>query len=351
MMINVKEKRRIPKFKKLKIKFHWEYFLVALLVVEFIIFGLLNPRFLMPEVLLSSLNDYMAICVCALFGTLVMVTGGIDIQQGAIIGLSSITMGLLWQNFHLNIILAAFLAILVGGICGAFSGTIVAETDVQPMVVTLGGSFLFSGVAIAITSLSKTESYRGISGFPDYFSNFFIGSIGLIPNQFIVYLILALVAYIILHKLQYGRKVFLIGVNRKTADFSGISSKKIIASTYIFSGLAAGIAGVMMSGYLGTAKADYGGDLTLAIVTAIVLGGTSNFGGKGSVIGTILASLIISFLQFGLSLNGMNTQYLAIPVGILLIMSLIIRSLIDQGTFNNLYRKLIYKKGRIKHAG
>lgn len=345
-MTNVKTKHRFSKFKKVKFKFRWEYFLIGLLLIEFIVFGVMNPRFLQPEVLLSSLNDYMAICVCALFGTLVMITGGIDIQQGAIIGLSSIVMGLLWQTFHFNIVLAAFSAILVGGLCGAFSGTIVAQTDVQPMVVTLGGSFLFSGLAIAITSLSKTESYKGISGFPDYFGNFFMGSVGLIPNQFFVYLLLAIIAYVILHRLQYGRQIFLIGVNRQTADFSGISSKKVIASTYIFSGLAAGIAGVMMSGYLGTAKADYGGDLTLSIVTAIVLGGTSNFGGKGSVIGTILASLIISFLQFGLSLNGMNTQYLAIPVGMLLILSLIIRSLIDRGSLKKFYQQLIGQKGK-----
>lgn len=275
-----------------------------------------------------------------------MITGGIDIQQGAIIGLTSILMGILWQSFGMNILIAAVCAILIAGLCGAFSGVIVAETNVQPMVVTLGGSFLFSGLAIAVTSLSKTESYKGISGFPTWFTDFFLGSVGPFPYQFIVYIILAILAYVVLHKLQYGRKIFLIGVNKSTADFSGINSKAIIASTYIFSGLAAGIAGVMMTGYLGTAKADYGGDLTLSIVTAIVLGGTSNFGGKGGVVGTVLSSLIISFLQFGLSLNGMNTQYLAIPVGVLLILSLIIRSMVDHGTFRRMFNLVSNRGGK-----
>jgi AI-2 transport system permease protein len=332
--------------KKIRIKFRWEYFLIGLLILEFIIFGSMNPRFLMPSVLLNSLTDYMSVCICALFGTFVMITGGIDIQQGAIIGLTSILMGILWQSFGMNILIAAVCAILIAGLCGAFSGVIVAETNVQPMVVTLGGSFLFSGLAIAVTSLSKTESYKGISGFPTWFTDFFLGSVGPFPYQFIVYIILAILAYVVLHKLQYGRKIFLIGVNKSTADFSGINSKAIIASTYIFSGLAAGIAGVMMTGYLGTAKADYGGDLTLSIVTAIVLGGTSNFGGKGGVVGTVLSSLIISFLQFGLSLNGMNTQYLAIPVGVLLILSLIIRSMVDHGTFRRMFNLVSNRGGK-----
>lgn len=332
--------------KKIRIKFRWEYFLIGLLILEFVIFGSMNPRFLMPSVLLNSLTDYMSVCICALFGTFVMITGGIDIQQGAIIGLTSILMGILWQSFGMNILIAAVCAILIAGLCGAFSGVIVAETNVQPMVVTLGGSFLFSGLAIAVTSLSKTESYKGISGFPTWFTDFFLGSVGPFPYQFIVYIILAILAYVVLHKLQYGRKIFLIGVNKSTADFSGINSKAIIASTYIFSGLAAGIAGVMMTGYLGTAKADYGGDLTLSIVTAIVLGGTSNFGGKGGVVGTILSSLIISFLQFGLSLNGMNTQYLAIPVGVLLILSLIIRSMVDKGTFRRMFNLVSNRGGK-----
>ncbi|WP_203633827.1 ABC transporter permease [Lacticaseibacillus suibinensis] len=332
--------------KKIRIKFRWEYFLIGLLILEFVIFGSMNPRFLMPSVLLNSLTDYMSVCICALFGTFVMITGGIDIQQGAIIGLTSILMGILWQSFGMNILIAAVCAILIAGLCGAFSGVIVAETNVQPMVVTLGGSFLFSGLAIAVTSLSKTESYKGISGFPTWFTDFFLGSVGPFPYQFIVYIILAILAYVVLHKLQYGRKIFLIGVNKSTADFSGINSKAIIASTYIFSGLAAGIAGVMMTGYLGTAKADYGGDLTLSIVTAIVLGGTSNFGGKGGVVGTVLSSLIISFLQFGLSLNGMNTQYLAIPVGVLLILSLIIRSMVDHGTFRRMFNLVSNRGGK-----
>lgn len=343
-MINV-ENDKVTDVKHIKFQFRWEYFLIILLILEFIIFGSINPRFVDPSVLLSSLNDYMSICICALFGTFVMITGGIDIQQGSIIGLASIVMGMLWQSVGWSIWLAALAAILISGLCGLFSGEIIAETNVQPMVVTLGGSFLFSGLAIALTGASKTASYKGISGFPESFSSLFTAQIGVIPVQFIIFIVLAIIAYIILHKLQYGRKIFLVGVNRNTANYSGINSKFTIASTYVFSGLAAGLAGVMMTGYLGTAKADYGGDLTLPIVTAIVLGGTSNFGGKGGIIGTVLSSLIIAFLQFGLSLAGMNTQYLAIPVGILLIVSLIIRSLVDKGTIKQFYRQLFRKRG------
>ncbi len=124
----------------------------------------------------------------------------------------------------------------------------------------------------------------------------------------------------LLHMSKYGRKVFLCGVNRNAAEYSGINTRLIVMSTYVLSGISASIAGILLTAYLGTAKADMGAEYTLPIITAVVLGGTSNLGGKGNVIGTALASVAIGLLRIGLNLNGIATQYLDIPVGILLVL-------------------------------
>lgn len=305
----------------------WETSLVVLLLLEIVVFGALNPRFLKPRVLLGSINDFMSICVIALFVTSVLITGGMDIQAGSIVGLTSISIGLLWQDFGMNIWAAALLSLLIGALCGALSGFFVAYADVQPMVVTLGGSFLYSGLAIGVTNLSATESYKGISGFPSYFTGFSKFRLGGIPSQVLIFVALVVLSYLLLHKTKYGRSVFLCGVNRNAAEYSGINTRLVIMSTYVLSGISASLAGIILTSYLGTAKADFGKELTLPIITAVVLGGTSNLGGRGGVIGTALAALVIGIMRFGLSMAGLNTQYLDIPVGLLLIVAVAFRGL------------------------
>ena len=181
----------------------WEIFLVALLAAEIIAFGAVNPRIFNPRVLLGSINNFMPICVISLFVTFVLITGGMDIQSGSIVGLTSISIGLLWQDAGMTIWGACAVSLLIGASCGAVSGFIVAYAGVQSMVVTLGGQFLFSGIAIAVSHLSATESYKGITGFPASFTNLPKGQIFTVPNQFVIFLILTVLAYILLHRTKY----------------------------------------------------------------------------------------------------------------------------------------------------
>ena len=321
------------------LRWRWEYFLVLLIIAEFIIFGGLNQRFLNPVVLLSSINNFIPVCVVSLFVTYVIITGGMDIQAGSIIGLTSICVGVFWQKMGINIWVAVVLGLAVGALCGLFSGFLIAHTKVQPMVITLGGSFLFSGLALVVPSVAGVVSYQGITNFPKEFQAVSNGELFGIPNQVIIFLLLTIASYVLLHMSKYGRKVFLIGVNRNTAEYSGIKSSRIILSTYVLSVISASIAGILLTSYLGTAKPDLGADLTLPIITAIVLGGTSIYGGKGNVLGTGLAALIIGFMKFGLTLVGINAQYQDIPVGILLIVSLIINFMIKENIFKKLLKK------------
>ncbi|WP_332307271.1 ABC transporter permease [Thermophilibacter gallinarum] len=328
----------------------WNTILIALLVLEFVVFGMANDRFLRPALLFTSINDNLPTFMLSLFVTLIMVTGGIDIQVSSLVGLTSITIGVAWQDFGLPIWGAVGLAFVLVTLCGALSGFLIAYCRVQAMVVTLGGSFLFSGMALLVSTLSKTESYLGISGFPEDFR--FVGTYdvgGVIPIQIFIYALMLVVAFILLHKTKYGRKIFLTGVNQSAAEYSGINTRRVIMSTYILSAIAAAIAGTVTTAYLGTSRSDLGGDLTMDIITAVVLGGTLSTGGKGSIVGTALASFLIAFLRFGLPLCfKISTQYLDIPVGILLVAVIVGRSAAGVGGFGPWLRSLLPGKGSDK---
>lgn len=319
----------------------WENSLIFILVAEIIIFGLLNPKFLQVKVLLGSINDFIPICLISLFVTFVLITGGMDIQAGSIVGLTSITLGVLWQDAGLNIWVASFIAIIIGGICGALSGFLVAFAGVQAMVVTLGGQFLYSGLALMVVNLSSSSAFEGISNFPKSFIALGSGNILGIPNQVVIFLILIVISYILLHKTKYGRYVFLCGINKNTARYSGIKAKLIIMSTYILSGMSASLAGIILTSYLGSARADLGKELTLPIITAVVLGGTSNLGGKGGVIGTALAAVVIGIMRFGLVMSGLSTQYLDIPIGILLVVAVAARTVSDNPKLKGMISKVL----------
>ena len=311
----------------------WNIALAAIILLEFIVFGSTNSKFLRPALLFTSLNDSLSVFIISLFVTLVMVTGGIDIQAGAIVGLTSIIIGVAWQDFGFSIWGAVALAFVVAMLCGALSGFLIAYCRVQAMVVTLGGSFLYSGIALLVSNLSSTESYQGISGFPDAFRAIAKTKLfDVVPLQFVIYLVVAVLAYILLHRTKYGRKIFLTGVNQNAAEYSGINTRWTIMSTYILTAASAALAGTLLTAYLGTAKSDLGSDLTMDIITAVVLGGTLSTGGKGSVLGTVLASLVIALLRFGLPLCfKISTQYLDIPVGILLVVVIVARSAASGG--------------------
>ena len=309
--------------------FSWNMFLVLLLVMEFVIFGSKNAKFLRPALLLNSANDFLSICIISVFVTFVMITGGIDIQVASIVGLTSITIGVAWLDFGFSIWQAVALAVVIAALCGALSGFFIAYCGVQAMVVTLGGSFLYSGLALLVSTLSSTESYQGISGFPEEFKWITKYKVfGVIPFQIVIFLILAVLAYLLLHRTKYGRKIFLVGVNQQAAEYSGINSRWVIMSTYILSAVSAAVTGVILTSYLGTAKSDLGSGLTMNIITAVVLGGTLSTGGKGSILGTALAAIAIGLLRFGMPLCfKINTQYLDIPIGVLLVVVVVGRSL------------------------
>ena len=234
---------------------NWNLFLIVVILFEFLIFGAANQKFLNISSMFRSMNDFVPIGIIGIFVTLVMITGGIDIQAGSIVGLTSIIIGVAWQDWGMNIWAAVVLAIVIAILCGTLTGFFIAYCGVQAMVATLGGSFLYAGLALMVSTLSDTPSYMGITNFPDAFRNitkFKIGTIS--PGPVLVFVIIAVIMGIVLHKTKYGRKIFLVGVNQNAGEFSGINTKRVILSTYVLSAVGAAIAGIVLTSYYNVAK-------------------------------------------------------------------------------------------------
>lgn len=314
----------------LKFFLRWEVALLLILALEIFIFGKINPRFLRTSVLLYSINDFICVSIISVFMAFVVIGGGIDISVGSLIGLSSVVLGLLWKQAGFSVWTASLAAVAATGLCGFFSGFLVAYTGVQSMVVTLGGLFLFSGVSLVVVGLSGVSAFEGIGGYPQAFINISAGSTWGLPNLFLIFIALTAVAGVLLHCTRYGRYIYLIGINENSARYSGIPVKAVRMSTYIISGISAGIAGVVLTSYLGSSRSDLGAELVLPIVTAIVLGGVATTGGQGGVVGVAIASVVVGIMRFGLQMSGISSQYITIGTGLLLVISVAMRSIVTR---------------------
>ncbi|WP_243522761.1 ABC transporter permease [Bacillus pseudomycoides] len=302
----------------------WEGVLIVLLIIEFILFGLLNNDFFNISNLLFSMNDFVFITIAAIPMTFVIVTGGIDVSVGSIMGLTSILIGVLWMN-GIPVILAVILALFISCLAGCINGLIIKMTDVEPLVVTLGTMFLYGGTALVISGGSNASGYEGISGLPDSYVQLANGSFIGIPNLVWLLFLLTVLFTILLHRTRYGRYVMLTGTNEKAAKYSGIRTKKVVIIAYILSGLGGGLGGAFLTAYFGSARADIGNETILPVITAVVLGGTLITGGKGSILGTVLASIFIGVMQYGLQMIGLTNEQSNVVIGIILILSVITR--------------------------
>ncbi|RFB13169.1 autoinducer 2 import system permease LsrD [Bacillus sp. OE] len=308
----------------MKYFYRWEGVLIVLLLIEFILFSLINSDFLNVSNLLFSTNDFLFIAIAAIPMTFVIVTGGIDVSVGSIMGLTSIIIGVLWMN-GIPILLAVIIALIISCLAGAFNGIIIKMTDVEPLVVTLGTMFLYGGIALVISGGAGASGYEGISGLPDVFVHMANGSFIGIPNLLWLLIIVTILCTVLFHRTIYGRQVKLTGANENAAKYTGIKTKKVVIIAYILSGLGGGLGGVFLTAYFGSARADIGSETILPIITAVVLGGTLITGGKGSIIGTVLASIFIGLMQYGLQMTGLTNEQSNVVIGIILILSVIMR--------------------------
>ncbi|WP_275377105.1 autoinducer 2 ABC transporter permease LsrD [Xenorhabdus bovienii] len=306
-------------------RYGWETALAALLVMEILLFGIANPRMLDINVLLFSTSDFICIGIVALPLTMVIVSGGIDISFGAVIGLCAIVLGIMHQA-GLPMIAAIPLTLIVGVLCGLINATLIFYTGVNPLVITLGTMYLFGGSALLLSGLSGATGYEGIGGFPAAFTDFANLTLFGLPVPLVIFLFCVLMFWLFMHCTHRGRHVFLIGQNSRAARYGAIPVNRTLYLLYALTGLASALAAIILVSYFGSARSDLGSLFLMPAITAVVLGGANIYGGSGSIVGTALAVLLVGYLQQGLQMAGIPNQISSALSGVLLITAVVGRS-------------------------
>jgi rhamnose transport system substrate-binding protein len=248
----------------------------------------------------------------------VMITGGIDLSVGSMMGLAAVAFGAAWHDAGLPVGIAASIAIVLGLAGGALNALLITRLDIPPIIVTLGSFSMFRGVAEGIT-----HGAVNYSDFPHSFLQLGQGYLGgVIPVQFPLFLLVLAGYAILLHRSAIGRTLYAIGFSGAGARYAGIPVRRRIALVYLLSGVVASVAAIIYVAHLGQAKSDAGTGYELAAITAVVLGGTSVFGGRGTVWGTLFGLFSISVLQNGLRLAALPSEMTGVLTGAVLILSI-----------------------------
>jgi rhamnose transport system permease protein len=300
-----------------------EWILLLVLLFECGIFSLSGDNFLTRSNAFEITRLSVEIGLLALAITPVIITGGIDLSVGSMMGLSAVVLGSLWRDGHLPLPLAIGAVLILGLLGGALNGFLSARIGLPPLIVTLGTFSLFRGVAEGLTR--GIENYSGFSPRFLFLGQGYLGNV--IPTQLVVLIFAALLCWWLLQRTSFGRSLYAIGYSSEGARYAGISVSRNLMLVYLASGLAASVSAVVYVAHLGQAKSDAGTGFELMAITAVVLGGASIFGGRGTVLGTLLGLFAIVVLQNGLRLSRQPAELAGILTGALLLITLILNRL------------------------
>ena len=298
-----------------------ETILGILLIAALVVLALQSDRFFTTENLLNQGRLMAEVGLVALAMTFVIVTGGIDLSVGSTLGLVAILLGVFWQNLGLPLPLAMVLGIVAGGIAGLVNGLIITRFGVPPLIATLATLALYRGLAEGISQA------RSVRGYPEWFFSLGQGELLGVPVQLWIFGLLAVVAAVILGLSTFGRATYAIGSNAVASRFSGLRVDRTLLLIYTASGLIAGLAAVIFVSRVSTTRSDMGTGLELDVITAVVLGGTSIFGGRGTVIGTLLGLVLMQALKNGLALSGVKGDGTIVVIGAVLIGTILISNI------------------------
>jgi ribose/xylose/arabinose/galactoside ABC-type transport system permease subunit len=310
--------------KKLVAKLNYQVLLLGIFIVLLLIFNYLTEGIILQKrVLFGMTENVMEIGILALGMTFVIATGGIDLSVGYIMALGAIIMGLTYEKTG-NMPLAVILCFVTGFVCGGLNGIIITKGHIPPLVTTLATFSLFTGIAKIITGT------RIFSNFPKGMSFLVTHKLfGAVPYQFILFLFLSFIFWIIMDRTRYGRYLRGMGFNEQTVRFSGVNVDRVKTGVYIVAGLMSSMAAVVYLCRRPAAKPDIGININLETITAVVLGGTSIVGGVASIQGTVVSILVLSVLRKGLSLIGLGGDKYNFILGIILVICLISFSIIN----------------------
>ncbi len=297
----------------------WEVLLVLILIAALVVGRMLSPVFLSGANVANILADLTEVALMALPMTLIIVAGEIDLSVASVLGASSALMGLLW-HLGLPMPLVMLLVLIGGALAGLFNGLVIVKLNLPSLAVTIGTLALFRGLAYVLLG------DQAIADFPAAYTQFGMATLGtsFLPLTFIVVIVGAVLFTLLLQATAFGRSLYAIGANSTAAAFSGLDVARIKLRLFVLSGAMSALAGMLYTLRFTSARGDNGEGFELSVIAAVLFGGVSIFGGRGSMYGVLLSLVIIGVLKNALTLADVSSETLTIVTGALLLASVLI---------------------------
>ncbi|WP_217595471.1 ABC transporter permease [Cohnella sp. GbtcB17] len=289
--------------------------LFLVILVFGIVLSILSPVFLSTTNIVNLLIQSTILAALAIGSTFVIMTGGIDQSVGSVLAVSSaVGLGLI-EHHGMPVIVGVLVSLIIGIAFGIFNGFIITRFQVPALIVTLASMGIGRGIILIYTNGAN------ISPVPDSYVYLANGRILGIPVILLLVGLLAVIAHIILSNTVYGRSVYASGGNELAARLAGIRTKRVITMTYVLSGLMAAVAGILLSARLESAGPTAGNGIELTVIAAVVIGGTSLFGGQGNILGTLLGVLLISLVSNAVNLLGVPPAWDQLVKGVVILVA------------------------------
>lgn len=292
----------------------------VVLVASVIVFGFLNENFATPNNLSLITQQVAVVGSLAVGQTLIILTAGIDLSCGAIMVFCSMVMAKTAFDSGIPGWLAILLGLVVGGLAGAVNGVLVTKVRLPPFIVTLGTYNIFVAITLLYATgrtIRDAELASGLNWLGDTFT---IGQVRVTIGVVVMIAMYGSFAFVLRYT-AWGRHVYAVGDDAEAARLAGIQVQRVLLSVYVVAGLIFAITGWILIGRVGAASPNSGIDANLDSITAVVIGGTSLFGGRGTVLGSLIGALIVGVFRNGLTLAGLDVYYQTLAVGILIIIA------------------------------
>lgn len=296
--------------------FQWEWMLILILLAVFLVNSNISPYFFNYGSLRDGTMIFLDKAFIVFPMALVMILRDIDISVGSTVALSSVVMATSYNLLGLPMEVSIVICLAVGALCGLINGFLIVKfKELSAVIVTLSTMILYRGIAYVI--LEDQASGK----FPEWFGFFGWGYVFGVPFILVLFVIVAITFGLLLHKTTFGREVYAMGKNPTASHFSGVKVDKIKIIVFTLTGLMAGLTAIFLTSRMGSARPNIATMYELDVIAMAALGGISTAGGKGRILGTVIAIFIIGYLQYGLGLINIPAQTLLIVIGILLILA------------------------------
>lgn len=301
--------------------FQWEWILLLVFILIQVVNANLSPYYLNFANLVDTTMTFLDKVFIVLPMVFIIVMGEIDISVGSTVALSAVLMGMA-NKAGLPMPLAMCLCLAVGTVCGLLNGLLLTRfKELAPMIVTLSMMIIYRGIALILLE------DQAVGKFPTWFEYLGWEYFGPIPFMLFAFILCAIVFGLVLHKTTFGRHVYAIGCNRTASFFSGVPVDRVRMTVYALTGLMAGVTALFLTSRMGSTRPNVAQGYELDVIAMVVLGGVSTAGGKGRMIGAVLAVFTVGFLRYGLGLRNVSAQVLMIIIGLLLIIAVMIPNL------------------------